>query len=133
MRASSWGGVDTPTQISGLALSPAGAPQAGVPMTITAFARNTYSTRKRMVGGFYSYDHHVQTRDLGVICQGSTAADGKLACSVQLQEPGSIQLVAAASDAQGNASRAEPTIWVKGGGSLWVGDTYEERKEHIQG
>src|SRR3546814_6248327 len=72
MRASSWVGVDTPTQISGLALSPAGAPQAGVPMTITAFARNTYSTRKRMVGGFYSYDHHVQTRDLGVICQGST-------------------------------------------------------------
>src|SRR3546814_13526392 len=88
MRASSWGGVDTPTQISGLALSPAGAPQAGVPMTITAFARNTYSTRKRMVGGFYSYDHHVQTRDLGVICPGSTAADGTLACSVQLQEIG---------------------------------------------
>src|SRR3546814_6321597 len=96
-------------------------------MTITAFARNTDSTRKRMVGGFYSYDHHVQTRDLGVICQGSTAADGKLACSVQLEEPGSIQMVATARHAQGHASSADSSMCVTGIGDIWLGGADDDR------
>src|SRR3546814_15996470 len=51
MPARSWVGVATPTQISGLALSPAGAPQAGVPMTITPLAPHTDSTPQPKVGG----------------------------------------------------------------------------------
>src|SRR3546814_17883829 len=73
----------------------------------------------------------MQTLYLGVICQGSTAGDGKLTCSVQVQEPGSIQLVATASDAQGNASRAESTIWVTGGGDLWFGGENDDRIDII--
>lgn len=131
IRTGSWVAAGMATRVQGLALSTAGAPQAGVPMTITAFARSTYSTRKRMVGGFYSYDNHVRVRDLGTVCQGKTGADGVLACSIELKEAGAIQLRATAVDAQGRASTAESTVWVTGAGELWFGGENDDRMDII--
>lgn len=131
IRAGSWVAAGTATPVRGLALSTAGEPQAGVPMTITALVRSTYSTRKRLVGGFYSYDNHVQLRDLGTVCQGSTGADGVLECSIELKDAGAIQLRATASDAQGRSSTAESTVWVTGAGELWFGGQDDDRMDII--
>src|SRR5690606_26798951 len=131
IRAGSWVAAGTDTRVHGLALSTAGAPQAGVPMTITATARLTYSTRKRLVGGFYSFDHHVKFRDLGTVCQGTTGANGVLECSIALKEAGAIQLRATASDAQGRSSTAESTVWVTGAGELWFAGGNDDRMDII--
>ncbi|MGB3288109.1 MAG: MG2 domain-containing protein, partial [Burkholderiaceae bacterium] len=131
IRAGSWVEAGTATTVRGLALSTAGQPQAGVAMTITALARSTYSTRKRLVGGFYSYDNHVQLRDLGTVCKGTTNADGVLECPVQLKDAGAIQLRATASDAQGRTSAAEATVWVTGAGELWFGGRDDDRMDII--
>src|SRR5690606_173536 len=94
-------------------------------------ARLTYSTRKRLVGGFYSFDHHVKFRDLGTVCQGTTGANGVLECSIALKEAGAIQLRATASDAQGRSSTAESTVWVTGAGELWFAGGNDDRMDII--
>src|SRR3546814_6538824 len=77
LRAGSWVEAGKETPISALALSLDGQPQADVDMTVTAVERTTYSTRKRMVGGFYSYDNHPESRDLGTLCKGRTGSEDR--------------------------------------------------------
>lgn len=131
IKTESWQAAGTPTKVEALALTLTGKPQAGVAMSISAVARKTYSVRKRLVGGFYSYDNHTETRDLGVLCDGTTGDDGKLACEVALTEPGSVQLVATVKDDQGRASRAARTLWVTGAGELWFGGNNDDRIDII--
>ncbi|WP_298016912.1 MG2 domain-containing protein [uncultured Castellaniella sp.] len=104
-----------------LAVDPQGRPQAGVPMQLDGRVRTTYSTRKRLVGGFYAYDTHDQVASLGTLCQGETDAKGLLECPVSLDREGEIQLFAQARDAQGRVSRAATSIWVWGGENWFAG------------
>jgi hypothetical protein len=41
---------------------------------VKAVARITTTSRKRMVGGFYSYDNKTDTKDLGTVCTGKSDA-----------------------------------------------------------
>ncbi|HUH88354.1 MAG TPA: MG2 domain-containing protein, partial [Pusillimonas sp.] len=82
IRTESWAGKGKPMAVDALALSPQGRPQAGVSMTVRAVSRTTYSTRQRMVGGFYSYEHHTSRKDLGQVCHGKTDQQGVLRCEV---------------------------------------------------
>jgi uncharacterized protein YfaS (alpha-2-macroglobulin family) len=129
--AGHWLQAGAPATIQGLALSTSGKPQAGVAMTIRAVARDTYSTRKRMVGGFYSYDNHVEMRDLGQVCEGKTGKDGKLDCAISLDEAASVNLIATARDAEGRESKAVTTVWVTGAGDLWFGGANDDRIDVI--
>ena len=43
-----------------------------------------HSSRKRVVGGFYVYDSHVEQQALGTLCQGKSDAQGRLDCQVSL-------------------------------------------------
>jgi hypothetical protein len=63
-----------------LALDLAGKPQAGVALDVKAVARITTTSRKRMVGGFYTYDNKTDTKDLGTVCSGTSDARGLLLC-----------------------------------------------------
>ncbi|RTZ41109.1 alpha-2-macroglobulin [Candidimonas sp. SYP-B2681] len=120
-----------PAHVSALALSPQGVPQADIAMAVTAVARTTYSTRKRMVGGFYSYDNHTEIRELGTVCEGKTNMKGELDCTIELDASGAVQLVARAKDAQGRESRAESTVWVMGEDDLWFGGGNDDRIDVI--
>ncbi|TCT04061.1 alpha-2-macroglobulin family protein [Paralcaligenes ureilyticus] len=131
IRAGSWVTSGEATKIRAVALTPAGAPQANVAMSVKAVQTVRYSTRKRMVGGFYSYDSHTQSRDLGTVCQGQTNDKGLLECSVALKESGSIQLVASVADRQGHVSRAATTIWVYGTAQAWFGGANDDRIDVI--
>src|SRR5690606_32385773 len=103
LRTGSWIQADQETDLSAVALSLDGQPQADVAMAVTAVSHTRYSTRKRMVGGFYSYDHHTETRDLGTLCEGRTGPDGLLECTISLNETGSVELIATAQDKQGRS------------------------------
>jgi hypothetical protein len=50
------------------------------PAQVQAIARITTTTRKRMVGGFYSYDNQTETKDLGTVCTGKSDSRGLLLC-----------------------------------------------------
>lgn len=130
LRAGRWVSQGEQARVTLLALDTAGRPQAGVPVQLDGRARTTYSTRKRLVGGFYAYDSHEQLASLGTLCQGRTDAQGQLECVLKLDRTGRVELFAQAQDAQSRVSRASDSIWVWGG-EAWFGDGNDDRIDVI--
>ncbi len=131
IRTGSWMPVGKASSFKTVALSTTGQPQEGVPMTVTAMSRTTYSSRQRMVGGFYSYQSRTETRDLGTVCQGSTDAKGIMECSMNIQASGRVQLMVSAQDAQGRQYQAATTVWLVGQDELWFGGNNDDRIDII--
>ncbi len=83
------------------------------------FSRTT-STRKRLVGGFYSYDNQTQQTPLGTLCSGKSDSGGLLLCEVNLTQPGEVELVVTATDSQAALPRPPTSVWVTGAGRAVV-------------
>ncbi|HMM76819.1 MAG TPA: MG2 domain-containing protein [Gammaproteobacteria bacterium] len=107
-----------------LALDLDGKPRAGVEIGVDLLQRNTYSHRKRLVGGFYAYEHRTEVKKLGLLCNGRTDAQGLLLCRGKSPASGNLILVAHATDAEGHASHTHRDVWVAGDEDWWyaVGD-----------
>ncbi len=110
-----------------LALDLSGKPQAGVPIEVNAVMHITTTSRKRMVGGFYTYDNKTETKKLGRICRGKSDSRGLLLCEASLNEAGRIELIAAARDEGGRQSLAASTVYVSKQGELWFGGENHDR------
>ncbi|MFT4193272.1 alpha-2-macroglobulin family protein [Ottowia sp.] len=129
IQAEGWVSAKQSLKLQALALDLAGKPQAGVPLDVKAVARITTTSRKRMVGGFYTYDNRTETKDLGTVCTGSSDARGLLVCDVKLSQAGEVELIASARDGQGRSARAASTVWVTGQGELWFGGENHDRMD----
>lgn len=107
-----------------VALDLDGQPRAGVDITVDLLQRNTYSHRKRLVGGFYAYEHRTEVKKIGEACRGRTDAQGLLDCKGKSPASGNLILVAQARDADGHASHTHRDVWVAGDEDWWyaVGD-----------
>ncbi|MFT8121968.1 hypothetical protein ACMYMP_23200, partial [Salmonella enterica subsp. enterica serovar Enteritidis] len=82
-----------------------GKPQAGVPVKVEAISRVTTSSRKRLVGGFYSYDNQTTLKSMGTVCTGNSDAQGMVQCEAQLSQPGEVELIVTASDKDGRPAQ----------------------------
>ncbi|WP_341669492.1 alpha-2-macroglobulin family protein [Alcaligenes sp. SDU_A2] len=131
LRAGSWLKAGFSTTLTVLALSPDGKPVKDAALRVDAANVVRYSTRKRMVGGFYSYDTEQERQDLGTVCQGHSDEKGLLHCEVKLEKGGQVELRAVASDAQGRESVAASSVWVSGAGELWFGGQNDDRIDVI--
>ncbi len=129
IRAEGWVSASQAIQLQALALDLNGKPQANVPLDVKAIARITTTSRKRMVGGFYTYDNRTDTKDLGTVCTGTSDARGLLVCNAKLTQPGEIELVVSARDAQGRLAQAASTVWVTRQGELWFGGDNHDRMD----
>jgi len=127
LKTENWISVDRKLKFQALALDLAGKPLAGAKLEVSAVARITTTSRKRMVGGFYTYDNKTETKPLGVVCSGSSDARGLLLCESQLKEAGQVELVATATDGDGRKSQAASTVWVTRQGELWFGGEDHDR------
>ena len=127
IRTEGWVSVSSKLAFQALALDLNGKPLVGVPMEVRARARITTSSRKRIVGGFYSYDNKNEMKDLGSVCSGTSDARGLLLCEAALEEPGNVELVASARDKDGNSSQAAASVWVTRQGELWFGGDNTDR------
>ena len=96
-----------------------GKPVADAPVKVDLLKRNIYSHRKRLVGGFYAYEHSTETKKVQVLCQGKTDRRGLLICETPSPASGNLILQAATTDASGNESAANMGIWVAGKEDLW--------------
>jgi uncharacterized protein YfaS (alpha-2-macroglobulin family) len=110
-----------------LALDLSGKPQAGVALEVKATARITTTTRKRMVGGFYTYDNKISTKELGSVCSGKSDARGLLLCETEVNEAGQVELVVTAKDGAGNSIQAASSVYVTKQGELWFGGDNNDR------
>jgi len=127
IKTEGWVSARQKIRFQALALTPDGKPAADVPLQVQAIARITTSSRKRMVGGFYSYDNQTETKDLGTVCTGKSDARGLLLCEARLDEPGEVELVATARDRDGNTFDAASSVWVTRQGELWFGGENHDR------
>ncbi len=127
IRTEGWVSASQKIKFQALALSLSGKPQAGVSMEVHAVARITTTTRKRMVGGFYSYDNKTETKDFGTLCSGTSDSRGLLLCESKLSEAGEVELTVKAKDKDGNIAQAASSVWVTKQGELWFGGEDHDR------
>ncbi len=127
IKTEGWVSAAQKIRFQALALGLDGKIQADVPLSVQAIARITTTSRKRMVGGFYSYDNKTETKDLGTVCTGKSDSRGLLLCETKLDEAGEVELVVTARDKDGNEARAASSVWVTRQGELWFGGEDHDR------
>ena len=101
-----------------------GKPLEGARVKIDLFQRKTYTHRKRLVGGFYAYEHSTEIKKIGSLCEGTTDSKGLLICDVRSPVSGNVILQADILDDRGNRSVAHRDVWMAGKEEWWfeVGD-----------
>lgn len=92
---------------------------AGAQVRIDLLQRKTYSHRKRLVGGFYAYEHVEEIRRVGELCRGATDAKGRWLCEGRPPVDGELILQASVQDESGNESFAHREVWVAGSAQWW--------------
>jgi uncharacterized protein YfaS (alpha-2-macroglobulin family) len=122
-----WASSKERLKFSVLALDLAGQPAANVEVRTDVFKRETYSHRRRLIGGFYAYEHGSETKRLGDLCAGTTDAHGMLFCDVAAPSSGNLVLRARATDAAGNASVTRADAWVASGDDWWFAASDNDR------
>lgn len=110
-----------------IALDLTGKPLEGVSLDVRATAKTVTSTRKRMVGGFYTYDNKKNVKDIGSVCSGKSDSRGLLLCETSLSESGEVELVVTAKDQSGNGIQAANSVYVTRDGELWFGGEDHDR------
>jgi uncharacterized protein YfaS (alpha-2-macroglobulin family) len=108
-----------------------GAPVAGAPVKVDAFERKVISHRKRLVGGFYAYDHTVEIQRVGTIAEGRTDSRGLLLCEARSPLSGEVILVAESRDAAGRRAVANRSLWVAGRQDWWFEAADHDRMDLI--
>jgi uncharacterized protein YfaS (alpha-2-macroglobulin family) len=98
LRTDSWFGNSSSTKLIGVVSSPAGKLLSGVKYKVEAFKSQRYSHRKRIVGGFYSYDSKTEIKSLGVVCEGTSDVKGRFECVPSKLPPGDLLIQASVED-----------------------------------
>ena len=124
IRTDGWAASKDKLSFQVLALNLQGQPAENSMINVDMFQRNVYSHRKRLLGGFYSYENVVETKRIGDACQGKTNKQGLLICEIKPPVSGEIVLRARAADDLGNPAVSSRTLWVAGDTDWWftVGD-----------
>jgi uncharacterized protein YfaS (alpha-2-macroglobulin family) len=119
------------TEVKVVVFDASGKPVAGQKVNIRAQRQIDYSHRRRIVGGFYAYEHHSEYVDLGEVCSGRTDSRGLLICAPKSTEPGIIHLLAETRDSNGNLARTGNSYWVSGNGDSWFTAGNQDRIDVI--
>ena len=127
IKTEGWVSSGKQIKFQALALDLSGRAKEGVALDVQATARSITTTRKRMVGGFYTYDNKTTVKDLGQVCAGKSDSRGLLLCDTTLSEPGEVELVVTARDSSGNRIQAAASVYVTKQGELWFGGENHDR------
>jgi uncharacterized protein YfaS (alpha-2-macroglobulin family) len=127
IKTEGWVSASQKIKFQALALDLSGKAAADVALEVKAVARIVTTSRKRMVGGFYTYDNKTEVKDLGSVCSGKSDSRGLLLCETKLGEPGEVELIVTAKDAGGNSIQAASSVYVTRQGELWFGGENHDR------
>ncbi|WP_233246663.1 alpha-2-macroglobulin [Chromobacterium sp. Panama] len=115
----SWITAGRALQLKAVVLDTAGKPLAGKNVKISLREHRYLSSRKRLVGGFYAWDHNEETDDKGKVCSGGTDGRGLMFCEINLKDAGDMELIAEAADDNGNLAQSAQSVWVSKHDELW--------------
>ena len=127
LKPDGWAGTKDRLKFTIVALDVRGVPVAGLPVRADAFRREFYSHRRRLIGGFYAFDHGTETKKLGELCAGTTDARGLVICEVAPPATGNLILRATATDASGALAVTRADAWVASGDDDWFGGSDNDR------
>ncbi len=127
LKTEGWVSTNRKLKFQALALDLNGKPAADTKIDVQAVARITTTSRKRMVGGFYTYDNKTDVKDLGSVCSGKSDSRGLVLCEADLKEAGQVELVVTATDKAGRTSKAASSVYVTKQGELWFGGEDHDR------
>jgi hypothetical protein len=106
-----------------------GRPVADAPVKVDMFQRKTYSHRKRLVGGFYAYEHATETRRVGPLCEGKTDRKGLVFCTNPSPVSGEAIIQASTRDESGRETSANRSMWIAGGDEWWFAARDDDRMD----
>jgi len=129
IKTEGWVSSSQKIKFQALALDLSGKALADVPLEVKATARIVTTSRKRMIGGFYTYDNKTSVKELGTVCTGKSDSRGLLLCETSLNEAGEVELVVTAKDAGGNTIQAAASVYVTKQGELWFGGENHDRMD----
>jgi len=117
-----------------------GKPVAGAQVKTEIFQRKIFTHRKRIAGGFYSYDHTEETQKVASLCSGKTDSKGLLICETRSPVSGNLIVQAQTADPSGLRAAAQQEIWVAEKDDWWFAagdhdriDLLPERKRYEPG
>ena len=109
----------------------AGKPVKGQKVSVRLYSRETTSYRKRLIGGFYSYDNSRETKLLPAECSGRSDAQGLVSCTLDAGVSGEVIAAAQTRDAAGRVARATTSIWLAGDDDWWFGGDNGDRMDVV--
>ncbi|MFQ3573514.1 MAG: MG2 domain-containing protein [Thermodesulfovibrionales bacterium] len=120
-----WTAKEDNVKVDIAALTPDGKVLRDIEVKVEIFKKRFYSHRKRLIGGFYSYEHLIETKRLKDVCSGKTDHRGIFQCEFSPNTSGNIIIQASATDHEGNESLTYADVWVSGKDEQWfdVSDT----------
>lgn len=118
-------------RLQGAVLDVEGQPLRMAGVTVDAFERRSFAARKRMVGGFYAYEHVEEVRAIGRFCSARTDRFGRFACDGAPPARGSLVLVARSADWWLRESLAHVEVWTPGDADDWFAQGEGDRIELI--
>ncbi len=131
IRTDGWLAKSDDLRLKLVALDLQGRPVNGQKLKVQLFSRETYSYRKRLIGGFYAYDNSRETRRLDAVCSGTTDADGRLGCALDAGVSGEVIALVETSDAAGRVARASTSVWLAGDDDWWFGGDNGDRMDLV--
>lgn len=103
-----------------IAFDLSGKPKQGVHLKAQIFSKRYYSHRKRLIGGFYAYEHVTEIKKLTpVACEGSTSKEGLVICEIVSPSSGNVIVQAQGTDVSGRVASANTEVWVAGDEDWW--------------
>ncbi|MFB5651583.1 alpha-2-macroglobulin [Leptospira wolffii] len=123
-----WVAVKNKIRSKVIVVDSSGSPVPGKSVKVKGWGVRYISHRKRIVGGYYAYDHRLEKKDLGEVCSGSTDSLGRLDCQGAVSQAGQIYLEARV---EGEESYAHTSVWVVNEKDLWFGSTDHDRMDLI--
>jgi len=119
IKPDSWASSKESFKFHTIVLDLSGKPVPDVDVKVDLFQRKYYSHRKRLVGGFYSYEHVTETKRIGHLCEGRTDSKGLMICEVKSPVSGNVIIQAHTADEAKNISIAHRDVWIAGKGEWW--------------
>ncbi|MCA1978982.1 MAG: alpha-2-macroglobulin, partial [Thiobacillus sp.] len=110
-------------------IDPDGKPVAGARVESDIYSVQTYSHRKRLVGGFYAYENVREIKRVAAGCAGETGASGVLACEMKPPARGSLIVRVKTRDAAGNVVYTHRDLWVPGRDDAWFAGSDSDRMD----
>lgn len=131
LHVTDWVGSTGRIVIEAAVIGPEGNPVSGAEVEVKAYTRRNFTTRKRVVGGFYAYESVEETAFAHTVCSGQTDAEGRLTCRRRPPAEGELVLEALTTDGEGRVSAAHQSVWISGDDDLWFRPSDTDRMELI--